>query len=185
MPDLKATLTKKVGPLPLGVWLGVGVVGLYVLHKRTQAAATPTGTQDTTAPQAAMDQTFPSSSPVGYTPNYGGASGSGYYDSGSLGSPQIVVQSAPAVDTTKTTWQQKLLSLQQLIAGLKAQLSNVNSRLKSIATALKKAKPGSTQYQTLLNEYRAELSKRDALSEQIASTGAQIPVVQSQLLTLT
>jgi len=179
VPDIKATLMKKVGPLPLGVWIATVGVGLYVLHKRNQAAGTPTGTTDQTAPQTISDQTFPSSSPVGYTPNYGNAPGS-YYDSGSLGSPQIVV-SAPAIDTTKTTTQQKLLSLQQLLAGVKAQLASVNSRLSSIAKALKKAKPGSTQYATLINEYRAELSKRDTLTESYANTSAQIPVVTNQL----
>lgn len=76
--DIKAFLTKKVGPLPMGVWIGTAAVGLYVLHKRNQSAAAATQTTDPTidpatgvsyadeAAQAAADQQFPSSSPPPY-----------------------------------------------------------------------------------------------------------------------
>lgn len=183
MPDVKGFLTKKVGPLPMGVWIGTVAVGLYVMHKRNQAGqGVATGATDVTAPQASSDQVFPTTPPPGYVPNYGGASGS-YYDSGPLGTPQIVV-SAPAVPNTLNTIKEKLYSLQQLLAGITAQLAAVNSRLKAISTAMKKYRPGTTQYNTLLAEYRAELSKRDSLTEQKANTAAQIPVVSSQITLL-
>jgi len=87
--NLKATLTRKVGPAPVWVWIVVGVGVVYVYKKATSPKA-PAATAETSDASYA-DEGYPAFSGYGGTTGYD--AGSASYDGdggGSSGFPESI-----------------------------------------------------------------------------------------------